>query len=319
MLAGDLTTMPLADVLQWVDARGSRARIAVRRPDGAETWMMADARMIVAGARPIANGRLASDGRGLSALAREQLLDLFLATEGTFELREGAAPPGPAVELELAVQFLVMEGLRLLDERPRLDAAYPRDEARLGATDATAPALDAIDAEIVELAHEAPALGEARLVLGISRPALLRRVEGLRRRGLVDVEGIPHGPDVEGSLIEQAQKLLAARQYPEAAHVFRSLLATSPADARVRVLLAEAERLHLAAHYARWSRTDVVSLAGDAGGAKLVGTEVALLDALARPRALAVLVLLSPLRELETLTALARLEARGVVTIESAE
>jgi hypothetical protein len=124
---------------------------------------------------------------------------------------------------------------------------------------------------------------------------------------------------VEGSLIEQAQKLLAAGQLLEAAHVFRSLLATSPADARVRVLLAEAERLHLAALYARWSRTDVVSLAGDPGSAKIVGTEVALLDALARPRSLAVLVLLSPLRELETLTALARLEARGIVTIESAE
>ncbi len=323
MLSGDLATMPLADVLQWIDARGSRALVTVRPSKGSPRWLVAEARMVVLGSRPLADGPLATDGTpeapgpGLRALAREHLLDLFMDPAGSFELRESAEPPEPGVPLELMTQFLVMEGLRLLDEWPRIAETYPRDDARLGATDREPERLDAIDDAIVRLAHDAPALAEARLVLGLSRPALLRRVDGLRARGLVDVEGTPHGPDVEGSLIEQAQKLLAAQQYAEAAHVFRSLLATNPAEARIRHLLAEAEREHARTLYARFAPTHVVTLR--AAAPKVGGADAALLDVLSRPRSVAVLVLLSPLRELETLMALARLAARGVVSIESAE
>ncbi|MCA9609559.1 MAG: DUF4388 domain-containing protein [Myxococcales bacterium] len=326
MLSGDLTTMPLADVLQWVDARGSRALVTVRPSSGPPRWLVAESRLVTLGSRPAADGPLATDGTpeapgpGLTALTREHLLDLFLDPAGTFELREDAAPPEPGVPLDLMTQFLVMEGLRLLDEQPRIAETYPRDDARLGATDAEPGRLDAIDAAIVRLAHDAPALAEVRLVLGLSRPALLRRVDGLRTRGLVDVEGTPHGPDVEGSLIEQAQKLLVAQQYAEAAHVFRSLLATNPKEPRIRHLLAEAEREHARTLYARYAPTHVVSLrSGDAAGPKLGGADAALVDVLSRPRSVAVLVLLSPLRELETLMSLSRLSARGVVAIESAE
>lgn len=326
MLSGDLTTMPLADVLQWVDARGSRALITVRPSNGPERWLVAESRLVTLGSRPPADGPLGTDGTpdapgpGLSALAREHLLDLFLDPTGTFELHEDAAPPAPGVPLELMTQFLVMEGLRLLDEWPRIAETYPRDDARLGATDRAPEPLDTIDAAIVRLAQDAPALGEARLVLGLSRPALLRRVDGLRTRGFVDVEGTPHGPDVEGSLIEQARKLLVAHQFAEAAHVFRSLLATNPTEPRIRHLLAEAEREHAQTLHARFPPTSVVSLrTADAAGPKLGGADAALVDVLSRPRSVAVLVLLSPLRELETLMALARLSARGVVSIESAE
>ncbi|MCB9594219.1 MAG: DUF4388 domain-containing protein [Sandaracinaceae bacterium] len=315
-------------MLQWLDARGSRALVVVRATDGREAWLVADRRFVVAGSPPLARGRLATDGTpgapgpGLRALAREYLLDLFLTPTGSFELDEQAAPPTVGVELEIPVQFLVMEGLRLLDEWPRIEETYPRDEARLAATDTELPelnAIDSIDAAICAIALDAPALGEARLVLGLSRPALLRRVDALRQRGLVEVEGIPHGPDVEGSLVENARKLLAARQYAEAAHVFRALLTTNPADVRLRQLLAEAERLQCQAVYERFGRTDVVTLVGDPRAHKLVAADLAVVEALARPRAVGVLVLASPLRELETLLALTRLSTRGLVAIESAE
>lgn len=316
--------MALADVLQWVDAGRSRARVTVERPDGRSVWLLADQRMVVAGSAPLARGRLATDGTpaapgpGLKAATLESLLDLFLSSEGKFELREGGALPEDAVALEQPVQFLVMEGLRHLDEWPRLAETYPNDDARLAATDAPAEGLGTVQAAIHALAHDAPALGEARLVLGLSRTALLRRVDELRQRGLVDVEGTPHGPDVEGSLIDQAQVLLRERQYAEAAHVFRSLLATNPDDARVRHLLAEAERLQVEALYGRFGPTDVVTLAPD-HGAKLRAADQAVVDCLPRPRSVAVLVLVSPLRELATLQALGRLADKGVVTVESAE
>lgn len=310
--------MSLADVIQWVDARGTRALVTVTDRDGRSTWLVLDARLVVEAQRPLGRGSL-SKGAAVKALAKENLLDLFMMSGGTFVLEEDAPPPDAGVELALAAQFLVMEGLRLLDEWPRILETYPTDEARLAATDRGAERLETIDAAIRELALEAPALGEARLVLGLSRPALLRRVDALRARGLVEIEGIPHGPDVEGSLIAQARLLLDARQYAEAAHVFRSLLATNPRDVRVRKLLAEAEQLHCASFYERFAKTDVVTRVADPAGLKLRGADLALLDQLDRPRPVAVLVLTSPLRELETLVSLGRLSARGIVTIESAE
>jgi hypothetical protein len=325
VLSGDLSTMALADVLQWVDATRMRALIRVERAEGITAWLLASERMVIAGSPPMARGRLATDGSpeapgpGLRAVTVEHLLDLFLWRDGRFELREAAARPDPAIEVELPIQFLVMEGLRLLDEQPRLDKTYPDDKARLAATDADASELDTIQSAIYQLAQTAPALGEARLVLGLSRSALLRRVDELRVRGLVDVEGIAHGPDVEGSLIDQAQILLRERQYAEAAHVFRSLLASNPNDARVRRLLSDAERLEVEAAYTLFSPTDIVTLTGEPSRHRLSGADQTILDALSRPRSVAVLVLVSPLRELETLKALERLLGKSVVTVEPAD
>lgn len=325
MLSGDLSTMSLADVLQWIDNQRTRALLRLLRPDGTSSWLLADERMIVSASAPMARGKLATDGTpaapgaGLRALAREYLLDSFLTPEGKFDLREAAAEPSPGVPIDMPVQFLVMEGLRHLDEWPRLLATYPSDSARLAATDVEPERLGAVAAAVHQLALEAPALGEARLVLGLSRPALLRCVDELRTRGLVEVEGIPHGPDVEATMLDQAQVLLRERQYAEAAHVFRSILATNPTDARARRLLVDVERLEIEAAYERFSPTDVVSLSTLADFRAALGTEQAVLDCLTRPRSVAVLVLVSPLRELETLGALKRLASRGVLTVETAD
>lgn len=316
--------MALADVLQWVDSSCARALVSLERPGGGNTWLYAEDRMVVAASAPLARGQLATDGTpaapgpGLLASTFETLLDLFLSSEGKFELFEGAEKPPDAVPVDRPVQFLVMEGLRHLDEWPRLAETYPRDEARLAATDAPVGDLDAVQSAIYRLSLDAPTLAEARLVLGVSRAALLRRVDELRQRGLVDVEGTPHGPDLEGSLFEQSRVLLRERQYAEAAHVFRSLLATNPSDVRARRLLAEAERLQVEAAYERFSPTDIVSQVAGMD-AKLRGADQAVIECLTRPRSVAVLVLVSPLRELETLSALQRLVERGVIAVEAAD
>lgn len=325
MLTGDLSTMALADVLQWADATRARALVQVTRAEGMSAWLAVEDRVVVAASPPLLEGRLASDGTpgapgaGLKAATREALLDLFLWREGRFELRNDARVPSGAVALEIPIPFLVMEGLRLLDEHARIESSYPDDKARLAATDREAGDLDTVDAAIHQLAQSAPALGEARLVLGLSRPALLRRVEELRARGLVEVEGIAHGPDVGGDLLEQAQVLLREQQYAEAAHVFRSLLASDPSDTRARRLLEEAERLEVEAAYRHFSPTDVVALASDPKGHRLSGADHAVLDCLTRPRSVAVLVLVSPLREVQTLKALERLLGKGVIAVEPAD
>lgn len=325
VLTGDLSTMALADVLQWADATRARALIRVERAEQMSAWLFTAERMVVAASPPLLEGKLASDGTpeapgpGLRAAAREALLDVFLWGEGRFELREGIEVPKVGIALEIPIQFLVMEGLRLLDEHTRIEGIYPDDRARLAATDRDPGELDVIDAAIHQLACSAPALGEARLVLGLTRPALLRRVDELRARGLVEVEGIAHGPDVGGDLLDQAQILLREQQYTEAAHVFRSLLASDPADARARRLLQEAERLEIEAAYRLFSPTDVVTIVSDPEAHRLRGADLAVLDCLTRPRSVAVLALVSPLREVETLKALERLLGKAVIAVEPAD
>jgi hypothetical protein len=325
VLTGDLSTMALADVLQWADATRARAVVRVERSDGMTAWLAAQDRMVVATSLPPLQGVLATDGTaempgpGLRAVALESLLDLFLWREGRFELREGGSLPSPSIDVEMPLQFLVMEGLRLLDEHVRLEKTYPDEKARLAATDAAPGELATVQSAIYQLAQDAPALGEARLVLGLSRAALLRRVDELRTRGLVEVEGIAHGPDLQTDLIEQAQILLHERQYAEAAHVFRSLLAGNPSDVRAKRLLQEAERLQVEAAYELFSPTDIVTLIGEPTRHRLTGADMAVLDNLARPRSVAVLVLVSPLRELETLKAIERLASKGVLAIEPAD
>lgn len=317
--------MGLADVLQWADATRACAFVQVTREEGMSAWLAVRERTVIAASPPLLEGRLASDGSpsapgpGLRAATREALLDLFLWREGRFELRDGTHVPSPSIDLDIPIQFLVMEGLRLLDEGARIEGTYPDDKARLAATDREADELGTIDAAIHQLSQAAPALGEARLVLGLSRAALLRHVDELRVRGLVEVEGIAHGPDVGKDLLDQAQLLLHERQYTEAAHVFRTLLASDPSDTRARRLLADAERLEIEAAYRLFSPTDVVSVAADPKEHRLRGADQAVLDCLTRPRSVAVLVLVSPLREVETLKSLERLLGKGVLAVEPAD
>ncbi|AKF10587.1 DUF4388 domain-containing protein [Sandaracinus amylolyticus] len=335
MLRGDLATMPLTDVLQWAEAARRNVRIEIERESGLGAWMITHEREVIASSMPHVRGVLASDGTpdapgpGLRAAAIESLLDLFLETQGRFTLRDvsesGPASSEAAVKLAVPLGFLVMEGLRQLDEWPRLASTYPDDAARLRAI-GTAPddELGAVQAAILEQARRpfgsgTPTLAEMQLVLGLSRTALLRRVDELRAIGCVEVEGaLPGARDLAATLIDQAAVLVREEQFAEAAHVLRSLLASSPADTRVRRLLEQTERAHLAACYAQLAKTDVVRIARPPSSA-ISSADQALLDALAqKPRSVAALTLLSPLRELETLLALIRLRKKGIVEVSPA-
>ncbi|MBZ0121108.1 MAG: DUF4388 domain-containing protein [Sandaracinaceae bacterium] len=318
--------MPLADVLQWVDAHRSEALVVVDRGEGLTSWLATKDRMLIATGAPVARGMLATDGTpsapgpGLKALAHEMLLDLFLVGEGKFELRERAPLPSPHVEVDLHLPFFVMEGMRLVDEWPRLVAAYPDPDARLRAVGEAPAEASEVVKSIIRIAKETPSLARAWMTLGLSKQSLLRHVDELRLRGLIEVDGSAQAQAPAAGLVEQATLLLREGQFDEAAHVFRSLLASDPTDARVRHLLAECEQQHVAALYEQLLPTDVARIARAPGGAKLSAAEQAVCDCLeGRERAVAVVVLVSPLRELETLKALRRLVDRDVVSLEPAD
>src|SRR5262245_5491627 len=187
--------MSLADLLQWVDAARKNVAIHIERGDAINAWLATVDRHVIAASPPAIRGVLASDGTntapgpGLRALTIEGLLDLFFDSTGKFVVREtktatgqsvfpGASSPSTGVAVEVQLGFLVMEGLRQLDEWPRIEATFPDDAARLRAIAAGEHAeVSVVQAAILRAARDAPTLGELRLVLGLSRHALLRRVD----------------------------------------------------------------------------------------------------------------------------------------------
>jgi hypothetical protein len=330
VLQGDLTTFPLPDLLQWVDQGRRSGVIEIDTGEGAPFWMELRDRRIVAAVRP-------SERSGLGSLAgwahserpealwpeacADRIVDLFLAPPGgRFTLVDGAAGFEDGVSLDLGVGQMTLEGLRRLDEWPDLDRRYPSEAALLCADGRGRPRTPAQRA-LVEAARRRVSIGEARLALNLSRPAALRRVEALRELGLAHVEGVAAHADPVSALIDNAQLLVAERQFDEASIVFRSLLAADPSDRRVRNLLREAEREQVACLYEELSPMAVPVLLGgaasleSAAARRLGNTDREVASRVNGSWDVASIALSCPLREVETLKALRKLVRLGIVDL----
>jgi DNA-binding Lrp family transcriptional regulator len=333
VLQGDLATFPLPDLLQWLDQSRRAGALEIDGGDGAPLWLEVHDRRVVRSARPpaepaglgtLAGWRPAEPAEALWPEAcADRIVDLFLSpAQGRFALVDDPSGFEDGVRLDLGLAQTTLEGLRRLDEWPDLDRRYPSDGALLradGAGRGRTPGQRAL----LEAAAKGVSLAEARLALGLSRPALLRRVEGLRELGLAAVEGVAGHADPVARLVAQAQALVAERQFDEASIVFKTLLAADPSDRRVRALLREAEREQVAALYEELSPVAVPVVAG--GAAALDGPDARRLSAADREIAarvngrwdVASIALASPLREVETLKALRRLVRLGIVRLFS--
>lgn len=303
-LSGPLKVMPLEELLQWLDQTGRAGVITLQRSDGFESWMAVKERELTHASAPVLEGSLPGGGeRERSAAALEGLLDLFVVGEGSFRFVPRAPVPAGGAALGRPLSFLAMEGLRLRDEWPRLEAGFPDESASLRAN-GTVQTGHAVHDAILALARERLSLGDARLRLGLSRPAMLRRAGELVDRGLLAVEGRAARVDPVAVMLAQASTLLGEGQFAEAAHVFRTLLASDPLDARARQLLAQAEQAEvrsLARALPPRAMLERVKTASPPGQAGVV------LDLVADGRPVAFVLLASPLREVETLRVIAQL------------
>lgn len=322
MLQGDLATMPLADLLQWVDAANVTGTLTVEQ-GGASVRVQVEHRFVTRISPPpdftLNKGQPDLDTRQAVEVARsiaeDRLLDLFLAPDGLFHLTE-AERVDDDIDVNVAMRVLVMEGLRCLDEWPRLQQTFPLEAAMLAATGATPPReLSSIQDRVLACAVAGMSLADARMRLGLSRPALLRRLEQLRAMGLVTVDGARQGVDPVAHLISQANVLVAERQFEEAGIVFTSLLTADPTDARVRRLLQEAEREHVAAIYQELDPLAVPRVVDPAAlsARRLSRSDKEVMDRINGRWDVASVVLASPLREVETLKGLRRLSRQGLV------
>lgn len=330
MLRGDLVTFPLPDLFQWID-QGRRAGVLEIDPgEGAPFWMEVRDRRIVAASRPIAFqaglGSLAGwipdvpEQLLWKEAAADRIVDLFLGPpSGRFTLVDDAAGFEDGIPLDLGVGQMTLEGLRRLDEWPELDLRYPSEAALLCADGAGArtPGQRAL----LEAARRRLSIAEARLALHLSRPAVLRRVEVLRELGLAHVAGVATRADPVSALVDQAQLLVAERQFDEASIVFKSLLAADPSDRRVRNLLREAEREQVATLYEELSPVAVpVLLAGPTTLDSPAGRRLTFADREVAARVngtwdVASIALSSPLREVETLKAIRKLVRLGLADL----
>src|SRR6185369_15608324 len=93
-------------------------------------------------------------------------------------------------------------------------------------------------------------LGRLRLAMGASRSSATRRIYDLLRLKWVEVDG---APDVEldpiAEMLEKGSILVRERQFEAAGLVFSALLASDPADKRVREFARMVEREHVAGLY----------------------------------------------------------------------
>lgn len=332
MLQADLATFPLPDAFQWLDQSRRSGVVEVDTGEGAPFWIQVVDRRIVASARPPG-----LEQAGLGALAgwthsepaealwpeacADRIVDLFLAPgQGRLALVDDASGFEGGVPLDLGLGQMSLEGMRRLDEWPALDRRYPRDASLLVVRDASRARTPGQRA-LAEAARRRVSIAEARLALGLSRAAVLRRIESLRARGALDVEGVAARADPVSSLIDKAQLLVAERQFDEAAIVFRSLLAADPSDRRVRNLLREAEREQVAVLYEELSPVSVPVLVG--GPKSLESPAARRLSPTDREVAarvngawdVASVALACPLREVETLKALRKLGRLGLLEL----
>ncbi len=331
MLSGELSTFPLSDLFQWIDNSRRSGIIEVEAEDNSPFWVHVVDRRVVAAARP------PNPPPGLVSLAGwthsepqevlwpeaciDRLVDLFLSPgNGRFNFVDDAAGYDDGVPLDLGVGQMTLEGMRRLDEWPLLDRAYPTESAVLQAGRPGVPRTPGLVA-VLEAAKKQLTIGEARLALVLSRPAILRRIETLRELGLASVEGSAGRTDPISSLIDKAQALVRERQFDEASLVFRSLLAADPADRRVRHLLREAEREQVATLYEELSPVAVPILLGgpssldSPAGRRLTSTDREVAGRINSRWDVASIALACPLREVETLKALRKLVRLGLLDL----
>ena len=164
-LRGDLRTMALPDVLQWiasgrktgtlhVERRSVQKRIILRDGNIFSSWsndpreslgqflirlrLVTEEQLFRAllaqeekgrllGSILVGDGVLAEDDlkRALKAKAEETVYDLFLWPSGQFEFREGEFPENILITFESLVTPVILEGIRRVDEWQRIRAVFP--------------------------------------------------------------------------------------------------------------------------------------------------------------------------------------------------
>ncbi len=202
-LSGNLRTMSLPDILQWIaqgrktgtlhlELRAVRKRITFR--DGAiftsssndpreslgqflvSQGYVSEEQLFRALLAQEQEGRLIGsilvDGgilsendlaRALHEKACETIYDLFLWPEGGFEFKDGELPENVHFHLDLPVQGVILEGIRRVDEWARIKRVFPSMRTTFEVKASQATGLEPLDQQALALAGMGKTLAEIAL------------------------------------------------------------------------------------------------------------------------------------------------------------
>jgi hypothetical protein len=224
-LAGNLRTMPLPDLLQWivlsrkagtllVERVSIKKKILFRDGEIISSWSndpreslgqflirerrVTEEQLFKALLRQESEGRplgsiLVGDGvlseadlkHALTVKAQETVFDLFLWPDGSFQFLQEELSPDIPFTIAMGVSAVVFEGARRVDEWARIRAAIPTVRATFVAMPMDASVLDPVEREALALAATGKTLGEIALNLRRSDFEAASVMFGLLERDLV--------------------------------------------------------------------------------------------------------------------------------------
>ena len=355
-LHGDLTSIPLPELLQWLDGARKSGALTLAW-EGGERKLFIEQGHVVAAALPgfreriarllatlgegeagqvlaafaemgdgeDAEARFAARGlhlRAVRELVRDELLgavvDLTLAGRGQFHWTEdGDRTQDLWAPAELGLRELLFESLRWMDEQPEVDRALPFDSLTVRARRGVLPPAAFLPRVLVRACGQGQHLGKLRLTVGSPRSAINRRLYELMRANLVEVEGAPRlEADPVADMLEKGAVLVREAQYDAAGLICSSLLASDPADRRVREFARLVLLEHVAALYAELPPVAVAVLVQSGEALSLLKPEERQVAGLVNGSwDVSTLVLASPVRELDTLRILAKLVRLGLLHV----
>ncbi len=227
-LTGNLRTMSLPDILQWismgqktgtlhVERRSVQKRIVVREGMIFSSWsndpreslgqflirerMVTEEQLFKALLTQEEKGRLlgsilTSEGvldeedlrLALHAKATETIYDLFLWPEGQFVFKEGEFPHDVLISFEMPVTPVIMEGIRRVDEWARIRDVFPTMETTLKVRGAPHDIEDALERHALGLVAAGKTLTEMSLEMRRSEFDTADLAYRLYQKGLVAVD-----------------------------------------------------------------------------------------------------------------------------------
>ncbi|HEY6553994.1 MAG TPA: DUF4388 domain-containing protein [Vicinamibacteria bacterium] len=227
-LTGNLRTMSLPDILQWismgqktgtlhVERRSVQKRIVVREGMIFSSWsndpreslgqflirerMVTEEQLFKALLTQEEKGRLlgsilTSEGvleeedlrLALHAKATETIYDLFLWPEGQFAFKEGEFPHDVLISFEMPVTPVIMEGIRRVDEWVRIREVFPTMSTTLKIKGAPHDVEDGLERHALGLVAAGKTLTEMSLEMRRSEFDTADLAYRLYQKGLVAVD-----------------------------------------------------------------------------------------------------------------------------------
>ncbi len=269
-LTGNLRTMSLPDILQWIalgrktgtlhlERRAVRKRLAFKSGTIFSSWsndpreslgqFLISQRLVteeelfrallsqekegrLVGSILVESGTLSEDDlrRALRLKAAETIYDLFHWQEGAFEFKEDVLQEEVHVHLDLAVQGVVLEGIRRVDEWARIRKVFPTMRTTF-TVKGDGGEVDELDRKALALAAAGKTMAEIALEMHRTDFDTAAHFFDLRARDLVAVAEAPVAVVLDdpvaaiAGLLAAAESRLDEKRLDEALKCYENVLA----------------------------------------------------------------------------------------------